>query len=142
MKNTIYRDSEGMVNITDAGKVILRLYFETHLRTLGVIKATKAGVTYSKTEKEQNTFRKKNAWGINDRVLNYLPAGSLVKITTEKGSYTASKETILQNGQYFHFTRGGYELQIFVPKEYFKFKPKNHANKGKNQNSQSQTPAH
>lgn len=125
MANTfIYKDKEAELVIDADGRVYLRLLREGNYRGLGSISLWEGELTYFKSEKEKNTFRKLNAWGINDNIVKYLPRiNSMVVIKTELGTYAIRKGTIQQQGKFMHFAQQGYERQIFVPKEAFTFTP-------------------
>lgn len=118
----IYKDKDAQLLINEAGQVLLFLATESRARDLGCITLFDDETSYYKTEKESNTFRKLDAWGINHNIVKYLPTpNSLVCIKTEIGYYTIRKGNIEKYGKFMHFQQKGFELQIFVPKNQFAF---------------------
>lgn len=120
----IYQDKDGQLVLNADGTISLRLLKERRTRHLGSIqRSTKGNMIYRKHEQKKNTFRKLNAWGINNNIVNFLNTDqAMVIIYTEKGHYWITKARIKEHGQYLHFKKqGGYELQIFVPKMWWSF---------------------
>ncbi len=104
------------VTVNDAGHIRLKLTQESRHRNLGVFyKNTK---TYFKVCKPENVFRKFNAFGFNENVIQVLkPTTVIVEMGGKE--YKISFNDFDLYKQYLNFRKRGFELQCFVPLEAF-----------------------
>lgn len=81
------------------------------------------GVFTKEALKSKHLFRVLDAWGIDSQTLSWLPAGTSIVIheLEEKKTYRTTKETFVQNGEYYHFKNGrtDHQTQLFLRRSFF-----------------------
>ncbi len=106
-------DNEGNELICHQGNVELRLKGEAgRTRKIGRVYRGKKSdkLIYKKYVKQENLYRKFNAWGINYEIYKNVEA---IIIHTDNGDkYRIITSEVEKN--YLHFKKIGFELQVFI----------------------------
>lgn len=94
--------------------LVLALVKENRKRNIGVIDTdTEGGIFCVKRKIDKHLHRKSNSYGFNWNVLQGTRFQK-VRLTDEGGSYLMPKKIILEKGSFLHFSKQGFELQIFL----------------------------
>lgn len=84
---------------------------------------------YKEVWASRHLFKKYDAWGVDSKMLHKLQAGTKIVIRDVENNklYQTTKETYLENEQYYHFKlpQEDYATQLFLPRSMFdQVKPK------------------
>jgi hypothetical protein len=104
----------------------LKLIEEKRYRKLGVINIKQRTITV-KRDRDRHLFRKFQAYGMNHKLLSETKLFDKVRLSDQHCEWLVPKEYILNNGEFLHFKKTGFELQIFITIhkiEEFKRQPK------------------
>lgn len=64
--------------------------------------------------RSKHLFKKLNAYGFCYRIINEATKFDHVKISDDYGTYLIPRQVMLDEGEFLHFKKQGFELQIFV----------------------------
>ena len=109
-------DSSIMLRLAKTGKVcnIGRMIYLKEKETMA----------YYKQEKEEDRFRKTDAWSINYHVLKCLEPRDRIVYETSEASYGLLVKEALKLGKFLHFKTSGIEKKIYVPVKHWRIKKK------------------
>lgn len=65
-------------------------------------------------KREKHLMRKANAYGFNEYVIREAKKFDNIELTDEYGTYSFSRQLILNMGKYLHFKEEGFEKQLFL----------------------------
>jgi hypothetical protein len=69
------------------------------------------------TRKEKHKHIKSNSYGFNEALLNQSVTSTHIIFRCPEGIFKIPIKFIQDNGNYLHFAKQGFELQLFIPLE-------------------------
>ncbi len=106
------------------GVIALYLAKENRTRLIGSVGETSQGRPfYDKVVKEENRFRKTDAWGLNWDVLELLPLEAVIRLRSEIATYMIMAREAKSAGDFLFFKTQGFERQFFIPVSAFSVQP-------------------
>jgi len=109
-----FKDSDG--NLFYCKNRYLFLYQGQKKLAIGKIIYHGGNLIYSKQENEDDVFRKINAWSIPYEIVKRVDK---VTFYTKDKFYRIDTIKIHNNSMFLHFKSSGYELKVYVPKDYW-----------------------
>lgn len=112
-------DKDGNRTFLDGVNLYLVLKAENRKRLIGQISRHPDGkLMYEKREKYTNLFKRLNAWGVHNFVVenvSYLKITTVVEGVTLIYKITTEKAKEVGKSSYLYFKKEGFELQLFIP---------------------------
>lgn len=105
-----FRDSDG--NLYYCKNRFLSFYLGDKKLNIGKIIWHEKKLIYSKPEKEDEKFRKLNAWSIPYEIVKRVDK---VTFYTDKYFYRIDTIVIHNRSMFLHFKKSGTELKVYVP---------------------------
>ena len=109
-------DREGNEIYKDGNAFFLKLEGETRKRKLGTMNSRVNRLQIHKIRKK-HLMEKIQGYGFNYLFLKNAKSFHTIELYDEVSQWVIPKEFILENGQFLHFKKEGFELQIFMSLE-------------------------
>lgn len=109
----IINDEAGNKLIINGNKILIKFAKGRNAKLIGVINLENRFIFVRRT-RSKHLFKKLNAYGFCYRVINEAKKFDSVKIADEFGAYLIPRQVMLDEGEFLHFKKQGFELQIFV----------------------------
>jgi len=114
--------SGNRIDVSNYGHITLKLHSESRGRDIGQIKSVNSHLHYIKHLKKKHRFRKADAWGLNDHIVQCLPDETIVMLIIDDDggrTYTTTVSAVKEHGDYLWFKSEGFERQIFMSLDKF-----------------------
>jgi hypothetical protein len=112
-KKNVIEDEAGNKLIINGNRISLKFANEQYARLIGVINLENRFMFVLRTRKK-HLFKKLNAYGFCYRVISEAKKFDYIKIADEFGTYLIPRKVMLDRGEFLHFKKQGFELQIFL----------------------------
>ena len=112
-KQFIIDDEVGNKLIINGNRILIKFAKERNAKLIGVINLENRFMFVRRT-RSKHLFKKLNAYGFCYRVISEAKKFDHVKISDDYGTYLIPRQVMLDEGEFLHFKKQGFELQIFV----------------------------
>lgn len=112
-KQHIIEDEVGNKLIINGNRILMKFVNERYAKLIGVINLENRFMFVRRT-RSKHLFKKLNAYGFCYRIISEAKKFDFVKIADDYGTYLIPRQVMLDEGEFLHFKKQGFELQIFV----------------------------
>jgi len=112
-KKYIIDDLAGNKLIINGNRILIKFVRERSAKLIGVINLENRFMFVRRT-RSKHLFKKLNAYGFCYRVISEAKKFDFIKLSDEFGTYIIPRKVMLEEGEFLHFKKQGFELQIFV----------------------------
>jgi len=109
----IIDDSVGNKLIINGNRIMIKFAKERSAKLIGIINLENRFMFVRRT-RSKHLFKKLNAYGFCYRVISEAKKFDNIKISDEYGTYLIPRKVMLEEGEFLHFKKQGFELQIFI----------------------------
>jgi len=109
----IIDDAVGNKLIINGNRIKLKFANQRKPKLIGVINLENRFLFVLRT-RSKHLFRKLNAYGFCYRVISEAKKFDYIKLADEYGTYLIPRKVMLEEGEFLHFKKQGFELQIFL----------------------------
>lgn len=106
--NIITADNNGKTAVLS-----LKLASESKSRKLGIIDIEKRTFEVKRVY-SKHLFRKFNAYGFNHKILSETKLFDTIILSDDFNKWKFPVSLVLQKGKFLNFSKGGFELQVFI----------------------------
>jgi len=112
-KKYIIDDVAGNKLIINGNRILIKFVRERSAKLIGVINLENRFMFVRRT-RSKHLFKKLNAYGFCYHVISEAKKFDFIKLSDEFGTYLIPRKVMLEEGEFLHFKKQGFELQIFV----------------------------